>query len=225
MLKRNFWTTEGETSFEQTCILFSRLKPFFNETIRTWLFIKDIDNTYKEVSTARNEIFDTAGIKEPYFASTGIGRPDEEFYSGERMHLVALIVPNLDRSELIHMSNANIMPHTKTYGVRFERGVIYRNNYIISGSASIDKDGKVKHKGNLIKQIHHALSNVDDLLLKYGETIQNAKEIISYVRNPNDIETVRKECLNKMPYVNWIVKQGTVCRTDWLVEFETTISR
>ena len=223
ILKRNFWSTEGSNSFEQTKILFNQLAPFFNETIRTWLFIRNIDENYKAVSDARNEIFDSFGIEEPYFASTGIGRPDDQFYPNERIHLVALIVPGLDKSELVAMSNELIMPHTKTYNVRFERGMIYKNNYIISGTASIDGQGDVKYKGDLINQIHQALSNINSLLVKYGEHLQHANEVTGYVRHKDFIKPVKQECTNIFPFIKWDIKEGKICRPEWLVEFETII--
>lgn len=223
MLKRHFFTSEGDTAFQQTKLLFKKVKPYFDEIIRTWIYIKDIDNNYEEVSNARNEFFDEMNFEEPYFASTGIGKPDDQFYKGELVHLDILIVPNLNESLLYPMENLSVMPHTKDYGVRFERGIIYENRKIISGTASIDKDGNVMHKGDIIKQTYQALYNINKLLNAYGSNIYNATEITGYVRNPNDIDIVKSECDKIYHSCKWNIIEGKVCRPDWLVEFELMI--
>lgn len=228
-LKREFRSIEGNNTYEQTLILFEMLEPFLKETIRTWIFIKDIDKTYKEVVRARNEIFDRNGLTpgRNFLASTGVGRPDDQFYPGELVHLDALIVPYLDNNNLIHMSNEDVMPNTETYGVRFERGSIYHakncSYYIVSGTASINKIGDVLYTNNIEKQIYQSIDNIDKLLFKYNENIHNAKEITGYVRNVDDIKIVEDLCNNILPNVKWTIKEGKICRVDWLVEFETII--
>jgi len=228
-LKREFRSLEGESTYDQTLILFGLLEPFLKETIRTWLFIKDIDNTYDQAVRARNKVFDRNGLVpgNHFLASTGIGRPDDQFYPGELIHLDALIVPGLDQNNLIHMSHEDVMPNTSTYGVRFERGSIYNaqecSYYIVSGTASIDSSGNVKYLNDLEKQTYHAINNIDSLLFKYDENIHNAKEIIGYVRNPNDAKVVEGICKRILPNTKWIIIEGKICRPEWLVEFETTI--
>jgi enamine deaminase RidA (YjgF/YER057c/UK114 family) len=228
--KREYRTIKGKTTYEQAIILFEMLEPFLSETIRTWLFIKDIDNKYDEVVRARNKIFDRNGLipENHFIASTGIGRPDDEFYPGELLHLDALLVPNLKQEDLIYMSNTKVMPNTSIYGVRFERGVIFKtkevNYYIISGTASIDNKGNIKYLGDLEKQIYHSLNNIDSLLFKYNENIHHADKIIGYVRNEKDLKFVEKTCKEILLNVEWEIKLGKVCRPGWLVEFETMIS-
>lgn len=224
MIKRNFQTTKYRYVFDQAMYLFNELEPYLNDIIRTWIYIKDIDDTYKAVSNARNIFFERVGLEDgPYFASTGIGKPDNQFYPGELIHLSALIVPNLDRNELTYLENTDVMPHTRDYSVKFERGVVYKDRYIVSGTASIDKHGNVQHRGDLIKQMYQALYNINALLKKHDRTFYNAKEITGYVRNIDDIETVKKECKKIYPSCKWNIIEGKVCRPDWLVEFELMI--
>jgi len=228
-LKREYRSIEGKNTYEQTIILFKLLEPYLHETIRTWIFIKDIDNTYNEMVEARNNIFDKHKhlFKNHSISSTGVGKSDYEFYPGEFIHLDALIVPGLKRTNLSYMSNIDIFPNTTKYGVRFERGTIYKTKkcsyFIVSGTASIDKNGDIKHPNNIKKQTYHAIDNMDKLLFKYGENINHANEIIGYVRNLNDIKIVKSICNNIFPNIKWIIKESKICRPGWLVEFETII--
>jgi len=221
-------SSKGKNIYEQTLVLFKTLEPLLKNVIRTWIYIKDIDENYKDVVKARNKIFDDNDLtKETNFiASTCIGLPNSNFLKNEYIHLIALLVPNLNYDKLEFMSDVNIMPNTSEYGVRFERGVIFNSNkkyYIISGTASIDKLGNVKYINNIENQIIQALNNIDQLLLKYNQTIHNAEKIIGYVRNKIDIDIVKHICKSTMPNIEWNIIEGQICRPDWLVEFETYI--
>jgi len=210
-------------AYQQTIKLFTRLEPLLKQTIRTWVYLKDIDVDYNDMVLARNEVFDRNNLvpETNFITSTAIGLPKSNFFKNEFIQLFALIVPDLKQEDLIYMSNEDIMPNTSTYGVRFERGVIFKNYYIISGTASIDKNGLVKYVGEIEKQTYHALDNIDKLLLKYNQTVYNTKEILGYVRNKKDITVVKEICNKKLHNIKCNIIEGKVCRPEWLVEFET----
>lgn len=222
-MKIKIRTFRGDNTYDQTKIIFELLKPRLNDTIRIWIYIKDIDNNYADVVRARNDIFDEVGLipGKPFIASTGIGRPDDMFQDREWVHIDALIVPDLDQNDLSHMSNKDIMPDTSDYGVRFERGSIYKNLYMVSGTASIDKEGNVKFIDDLNNQVYQALDNIDALLKKYNQSILNTQKIIGYVRNKQDIPIVKELCNQHISSVDFEIIEGKVCRPEWLVEFET----
>jgi len=222
-VEMKFRTTSGNNVYEQTKILFKLLEPHLKETIRTWIYIKDIDKNYSGMVKARNEIFDDNGLTpgNHFIASTGIGSPSKNFLTGEIIKLNALIVSGVNQNEFSYISNEEVMPNTSDYGVRFERGVIYQNIYILSGTASIDEFGEVKYPGDIVKQTLCAIDNMNSLLTKYYQSIFNTKKIIGYVRNKKDIKTVKDICREYLPGIIYEIKEGKVCRPEWLVEFET----
>ena len=108
LVKIYFRTTHGENTYEQTKKLFETLEPLLNNTLRTWIYIKDIDNNYIDMVRARNEIFDKNNLtKDTHFiASTGIGFPDKKFQDGQYVLLDALVSSDvINPNDILYMSN------------------------------------------------------------------------------------------------------------------------
>ena len=125
------------------------------------------------------------------------------------------------------MSYLNDFDHlcaTNDYNVTFERGtrIAYadRAHLFISGTASIDRAGRVVHPGNVLRQLDLALSNVDALLSSGSASLANMMYLLVYLRDPTDFACVDRYLDHRFPDLPILIVQGSVCRPEWLVEVE-----
>ncbi len=220
-------------SFEQTNEIFDSYNSFLNSNdmtliknvVRTWLYIRDIDNHYSGMVDSRREYFTEQGLtKETRFiASTGIEGKSKEVNSLVSMDALALT--RLNPSQIIRMEALENLNPTHEYGVTFERGARIefgdRSHLFISGTASIDKHGQVTNTSDIRKQAKRVLENIEALLRPHKAGLKDMAYFIVYFRNITEIEKVKEvlaqEKLNDIPT---IFVEGSVCRPTWLVEME-----
>ena len=113
---------------------------------------------------------------------------------------------------------------THIYGVTFERGVSVgyrdRKHVIISGTASIDRAGRIVHAGDVMRQLDRALENVQALLQQAGATFLDVCSFIVYVRDPSDLGAVQRVMNERFGAAPVQVVVASICRPGWLVEIE-----
>jgi enamine deaminase RidA (YjgF/YER057c/UK114 family) len=157
-----------------------------------------------------------------YIASTAI-----EGAGGGRYEVVtmdAYSVLGLAPAQISYLNDFDRLCPTHDYDVTFERGtrVGYadRAHHFISGTASIDKLGNVVHPGDVLRQLHRTLENVEGLLRSGGAGLADLMHLTVYLRDASDFERVR-DCLHeRCAGLPTLVVQAPVCRPDWLVEVE-----
>ena len=71
-----------------------------------------------------------------------------------------------------------------------------------------------------MRQLEHALDNINSLLRSGGATLADMMYLIVYLRDPSDFTRVDAFLRNQFPILPIIVVQGAVCRPAWLVEAE-----
>ncbi|MFA6294945.1 MAG: Rid family hydrolase [Candidatus Paceibacterota bacterium] len=220
-------------SEEQTNKIFSIYKSvlknqnstLLENSIRTWIYVRDIDNNYSGMVKARREFFAREGLtpQTRFIASTGIeGKPKEKncFVSMD-----ALSFSKLDEKQIIRISAPSHLNPTHEYGVTFERGTRLdfgdRSHLYISGTASIDKTGKIMYINDVKKQTQRVFENINALMKPHKSSVKDLMYMIVYLRNMTDFSAVKKVVdkmkINDKPifYV-----EGAVCRPGWLVEIE-----
>ena len=194
--------------------------------IRTWLFVNDIDLNYGGVVRARNQVFFTQGltVHTHFIASTGIGgrQQDPNVLSQMDNYAIAGIKP-----EQIHYLYAPThLNRTSDYGVSFERGTYVdyadRRHVFISGTASINNKGEVMYAGDVEKQTHRMLENVETLLAEAECSFDEVSEMIVYLRDVADYELVRTIISERFADKPFVIVLAPVCRPSWLVEMECT---
>jgi len=194
------------------------------DTIRTWIFVSDIDNNYAGVVRGRREYFDTIGltVDTHYIASTGI-----EGRAPDRRHLVtmdAYSIGGLHPGQLRYLYALDHLSRTSDYGVTFERGATVRygdrKHIFISGTASIDAQGKILFEGDIRKQTERMMENVQALLSEAGSGVQDIAAAIVYLRVPGDYPAVKEILSKTWPGLEAIYVHAPVCRPAWLVEME-----
>lgn len=192
--------------------------------IRTWLFVRDIDVNYAGVVKARKDFFCRYGLTEHthFIASTGIeGRTAE---AQSLVTLDAYAVRGLRREQVCYLKALTHLNPTWEYGVTFERGVnvLYgdRKHAFISGTASIDRQGRIVGTGEIITQVHRMWENVDALLAEGGYCFQDVAQMIVYLRDLADYGMIRKMYEQNFPEIPVVFLLAPVCRPGWLVEME-----
>ena len=192
--------------------------------VRTWIFVRDVDNNYGGVVKGRRDYFNRIGLtpETHFIASTGIAG-----FSTDPRQLVrmdAYAVSGLKEGQIQYLHAYDHLSPTALYGVTFERGtaVTYgdRKHVFISGTASIDKDGEVVHVGNPEKQAERMLENVNALLKEAGARFEDIASCLVYLRNAGDYPRVKAVLERDCPTLDPIYVLAPVCRPAWLVEME-----
>lgn len=232
----HIWTmgmTTGEgSSYGQTehlLVNYAKLLEDYDMTledncIRTWFFVRDVDTQYKGLVVARWENFAGHGLvpETHYIASTGIGGNPADPKALIQLGCYALKGFKPEQQRYLYATTH--LNRTSEYGVTFERGTLLqfgdRNHAIISGTASINMKGEVMYEGDIVKQTQRMWENVGKLLEEAGMTMDNAAQIIVYLRDGSDFETVRSMFQEKYPNIPTVFTLAPVCRPAWLIEME-----
>ena len=227
----------GIDTYTQTRLLFDKyLKSIegsgmtMNQNcIRTWIYVNDIDNNYADVVNARNDVFDKYGLTSDthYIASTGIGGRSQIRDAAVAMDF--LTYPRIEEKDKRYLQALDHLNPTHEYGVAFERGIrIHTDNtetFFISGTASIDKNGMVMYKGDVIRQTGRLLENIGALLKDGGATMKDIKYFIIYLRDISDYQCVSTFMDNVYKDIPYIIVEANVCRPEWLIEMECVASK
>jgi enamine deaminase RidA (YjgF/YER057c/UK114 family) len=192
--------------------------------VRTWIYLKDVDVFYHDMVESRSRLFARHGMTRDthYIASTGI-----EGACGHQFDLVAMdaySVLDVEPRQVSYLNDFERLCATKDYDVTFERGtrIAYadRAHHFISGTASIDRCGRIVHPGDVGRQLDHALDNVDALLRSGSAGLGDMMSLIVYLRDPTDFAAVDAALHERCPALPRVIVQGAVCRPGWLVEVE-----
>ena len=220
------------SSFDQTRQIFkdycdtlaAKGQTLLANSLRTWVFVRDIDNNYGGMVKARKELFESEGLtpRSRYLASTGIEAQLDDPKVLVSMDAVSLYP--LQTAQIVRMEARRYLNPTYEYGVTFERGteIIYgdRAHLYISGTASINSKGEIVHPFDVERQTVRAITNVSALLSGQGAILSDMKYLIVYLRNLADVPSAEKIIRSKFVETPVIFAQGAVCRPNWLVEIE-----
>ena len=129
------------------------------------------------------------------------------------------------------ITNHNVLNEAYDYGSAFSRGMRIDLNgltiLLISGTASIDDQGKTVHVGDLRRQTRRTFDNITGLLAAEGATWKDVVRTTCYLRdierdyqafNEERTAFYREQRLNPLPASTGI--QAILCRPDLLVEIE-----
>lgn len=222
----------GEDSEAQTASLFEEYGAYLagkglntaDNCLRTWLFVRDVDLHYGGVVKGRRGHFTKIGLTPDthFIASTGICGATEDPHALVTMDAYA--VGGLQDGQVRYLYAGDYLSPTALYGVTFERGtaVAYgdRTHVLISGTASIDKDGRVVHEGDPARQTERMLENVGALLSEAGAGFGDVAYSVVYLRDFADYGLVHEVLSRAQPSLAPVYVLAPVCRPAWLVEME-----
>lgn len=234
---------KGKDSYEQTHFLFNKYLQTIEGTdmtmernlVRTWIYVTNIDVNYQGVVEARNDVFDQEGLTADthYIASTGIGGATPVRHAAVAIDF--LTVPNIKEEDKKYLQALEHLNPTHEYGVTFERGTRltlpthtrhpegsqqFKQQYFISGTASIDKHGDVVYEGDIVRQTGRLLENIGALLKDGDATMNDIQYFIIYLRDISDYHTVDRLMQQFYPQIPRIIVEAKVCRPGWLIEME-----
>ncbi len=222
----------GKTSYEQTRILFDKYLQSIEgksltmerNLVRTWIYIAHIDVNYQGAVEARNDIFVQQGLTADthYIASTGIGGSTPVRHAVVAMDFLTL--PGIQAEDKHYLQALDHLNPTHEYGVAFERGTRVtlpgKQQYFISGTASIDRHGDILYPGDIVRQTGRLLENIGALLKDGDATMTDIQYFIIYLRDISDYSTVEHLMNQVYPQIPHLIVEARVCRPGWLIEME-----
>jgi enamine deaminase RidA (YjgF/YER057c/UK114 family) len=192
--------------------------------LRTWFFMAHLDANYHGMVEARKTFFESHGLtaQTHYIASTGIeGRLEQP---STLVSLDAYAVKGLLSEQIKYLHAPTHLNPTHQYGVTFERGVSVtygdRQHVFISGTASINNNGDVVWSGNINGQTRRMIANIEALLREAGATTNDVAQMIVYLRDLADYNTVKTILDEQFPTAPRVITLAAVCRPAWLIEAE-----
>ncbi len=222
---------KGDSAWQTESLLISYEEDLqnFNATladncIRTWFFVRDVDTQYAGMVKARKENFEEQGLTEHshYIASTGIGGLPAD--TRALIQMAAYSVTGFEEEQERYLYAPTHLNPTYEYGVTFERGTLMeygdRAHVFISGTASINNKGEVVHIGNIVKQTERMWENVEKLLEEADTTFDDVMQMIVYLRDVADYQTVKDMFDRRFPNTPHVITLAPVCRPTWLIEME-----
>lgn len=193
--------------------------------IRTWMYLRDIDNHYAGMVEARAAFFQGQGLtqKTRFVASTGI--EGKAAATGAIVTMDSLSFGNIREDQVATISALEHLSPTIIYEVTFERGLRVkfgdRSHLYISGTASVDKYGNILHDGDVELQTQRTIDNVQALFRNEGASLEDMAYALCYLRNPKHYGCVADILNERLPLnIPVIIVEGAVCRPGWLFEME-----
>lgn len=210
----------------------------FQNVVRTWIYLSDILDWYKEFNLARNKQFQTFHLlgdskekseaEKIYLpASTGI-EGDNPFGAAGVMDVLA-VLPKKSTSLQIRPQSGVKQKSPYRYGSAFSRSISIRERDLIyimlSGTAAIDDHGKSLYPGDTRAQIKKTIDVVEALIAKEGGKLHDICEATAFLKRAEDIsiynEVISEYGLKNMPAICVV---ADVCRDELLFELDAMVS-
>lgn len=194
----------------------------FSQTVRTWLYTDDILAWYWDLNKVRDAFFEEHGIFQRLVpASTGIGLANAE---GTALSAELLAVRPRDGAVRIEAVASPLQCSAMQYRASFSRAVSVATpdleRLYISGTASIDGQGKTVYTGDAAKQVAQTMRVVEAILKSRGMGWPQATRAMAYYKHSEDMGLLAAYCHQHgidFPCVHFA---GDVCRDELLFELE-----
>jgi enamine deaminase RidA (YjgF/YER057c/UK114 family) len=198
---------------------------------RTWMWLADILSWYDDFNAVRNQFFIERGLitkdsSNRMPASTGIGIGPLQLPSGRAdngavcgMALTAVLEP---KRPIEYLDAAGNQSSALDYGSAFSRASRAETpagtTVYISGTASIDADGKTVYLDDAQAQIETTIKNLRAVLRQMNCRDEHVVQAIAYCKTPE----VEKLFHDKWADLSWpnMTAIADVCRPELLFEME-----
>ncbi len=214
---------QARNVLEQMESQFRSLGLSFRDVARTWFYADRILAWYGDFNKVRTTFFEERNVFNGLMpASTGIGAANE---SGRALVAGAIAMrPKLPETKCIAIDSPLQGP-AAAYGSSFSRAVEIvepgLRRLLISGTASIDPDGKTVHLDDIDAQIKLTMDVVYAILESRGMGWDDVSRAIAYFKTSRDYPAYEayaaKNGLESLPVVSIC---ADVCRDDLLFEIE-----
>jgi len=216
---------QARAMFEQAHAILKSKGVSFLAVPRTWLWLRDITDWYSRFNHERTAFFMECGILgkselSPMPASTGIGLCPAGG-AACAMDLTAVLKP---AKAIEYLQAAGRQRSAYEYGSAFSRAsravTPAGRTVFVSGTASIDHDGRTLHTGDPIRQITTTLDNVLAVLADMDCHAADVVQAMAYCKAP-EVEAAFETARGR-PDWPWITMICDVCRPELLFEVEVT---
>jgi enamine deaminase RidA (YjgF/YER057c/UK114 family) len=215
---------------EQTAQVFEKIEDAlkvagmdFSNIVRTWLYVNDILGWYDDFNEVRTKFFNERNVFEGLVpASTGIGVANPSSAA-----LVAEVIAMKPKSDVVQIEEVGspLQCSATDYKSSFSRAVEVKfsdhRRLYVSGTASIEPEGKTMYIGDVKKQIARTMEVVAAILESRGMDWSDASRAIAYfpdLSNSHLLDEYLKE--NSIPKLPIAIAHGDICRDDLLFEIE-----
>lgn len=195
----------------------------FADIVRTWFALNRLLEWYEEFNRVRTTFFEENDVFVKMVpASTGIG-PANQFGAALICDLLA-VQPKTSRLKIQSVSSP-MQESALNYRSSFSRAVELafptHRSLLVSGTASIDKDGKSAHAGDPALQIDLTMRVVEALLRSRNMDWNDLFRGIAYFKNMDDRICFDKYCAaHNIPTCSLVAAHLDLCRKDLLFEIE-----
>ena len=201
----------------------------YKDVARTWIYLPALLEWYGEFNEARRQVYHEVGLLDgaapPSWlpASTGIQGACPQ---GRDCMMDFLALCGGDGSDLkMRMISSPGQCEAYSYGSSFARAVEVKDSSLsrifVSGTASIDEEGKTVYVGDLEGQVRHTLAVVKKLLAARDHDFSNLAHGVVFLKKRDFADTWRRiakeEGLNSEAVIE---TEADVCRDDLLIELE-----
>lgn len=196
--------------------------------VRTWFFIDSILEWYGDFNAVRTETYGARGLFDRYVpASTGIGgrNPDDAA-------VVAAAVAMRAKGEDVTVREipSPLQCSARDYGSSFSRAAELSTpdfrSVLVSGTASIDRDGNTAHAGDVDAQVALTLEVVGAILQSRAMRFSDVTRANAYFKHRGDAGALSKygsRC--GLPVARVVVSHNDICRDELLFEIEVDAVR
>lgn len=194
----------------------------FADVVRTWFFIKEIDDWYAAFNRTRDEFFAESEIHVRLIpASTGVGCVDP---SGPSLVGGLLAVRPKDSRVSSRSVPSPLQGSPLEYGSSFSRAMEVNasdhRRLLISGTASISGDGRTVSPDDTEGQIAKTWEVVESILSSRGMGWRDVSRGIAYFKQPSDSILFERFLETRGISFPTVFHHADICRRDLLFELE-----
>jgi enamine deaminase RidA (YjgF/YER057c/UK114 family) len=191
--------------------------------VRTWFFLDDILSWYGEFNGIRTGFFREKKLLNGLLpASTGIGGRNPV---GAAIVGGAWAVQATDDSVAVRAVPSPLQCSSLEYGSTFNRAVLIDmpagRRLLISGTASIEPNGRSANIGDLRKQIVLTMEVAHTILASRGFSFSDVTRATAYLKNIQDAPAFDawRQAQKVKPFP-LVIAESTICRDELLFEIE-----
>lgn len=195
----------------------------FSHVLRTWFYNDNILDWYDEFNNARNGFFRQKRVFEGLVpASTGVGGRNA---AGTALASGLLAVKAICKDVRIRAVPSPLQYPAMEYGSSFSRAVEldlpdHRRLYV-SGTASIDRDGRTVHIGDPEGQVTLTMEIVHAILESQGMSWADVTRALAYFKHAENAPIFEKyRTQNDVPPFPVVIVENDICRDELLFEIE-----
>ena len=222
-------TTQCERMFRRADRLVEGLGVRFRDVARTLIYVPRLLDWYEELNRVRTEAYTRFGIFDPdrpssLPASTGIAAAHPR---GAECFMDLVMATGPGSEPPLRSMRSDQQCEAPSYGSAFSRGKKVRfageTILFLSGTASIDREGRTAHVGDPDGQIKGAFDAVREMLATEDADCGDIGTSVMFFKNQQVYGCWRQlRRRQELPAMLAIPVYGDICRDDLLFELEST---